>query len=135
MPSNNTMRRVLTGLSVCAWLFLLPSCTTTVKKAGAGAALPMAVATDTTIVPFQAMGYSSDYLMQRGYEVDHYQRVGWGYTANVYKPNPADLIYYVPGAMLYPFSPLAQYEYYPLSSACLDTVQGKKPTRRSRVIY
>jgi len=129
------MRMFLAHLALGAVLLLLAGCTTTVKKAGAGAALPLAVATDTTIVPFQAMGHSSDYLMQRGHEVDNYQRQGWGYTANVYKPNPMDLIYYVPGVTLYPFSPLAEYEYYPLSGACLDTVKGKKPTRRSRVIY
>jgi hypothetical protein len=135
MQRINIMRRVHVSFLLAACLLPLSSCTTTVKKAGAGAALPVAVVTDTTIVPFQAMGHSSNYLMQRGYEVDHYQRVGWSYTANVHKDNPADLIYYVPGVMLYPFSPLAEYEYYPLSGACLDTVQNKKPTRRSRVIY
>ncbi len=118
---------VLLGLGVAA-------CSSS-KQVGASVALPFAAVGDTTIAPFQAMGNASKALVQRGYEVDHFARGGWGAVEYVQHDNPADLFYYIPGYTLYPFQAFSQYDYYGMTSQCMDTISLRRPSRRDRVRY
>ncbi len=122
-------------LAALTLLCLMPAACSTSKQMGASVALPFAAAGDTAIVPFQAMGNASEALVQRGYEVDHYSRGSWGAVEYVQHDNPADLFYYIPGYSLYPFQAFSQYDYYGMTSKCMDTISLRRPTRRDRVRY
>jgi len=122
-------------LVLLALLCLGPAACSTSKQVGASVALPFAAVGDTAIAPFTAMGNASEALVQRGYEVDHFARGGWGAVEYVQHDNPADLFYYIPGYALFPFQAFSQYDYYGMTSKCLDTISLRRPSRRDRVRY
>lgn len=105
------------------------------QKAGAAAALPFAFMGDSMLAPFQMCGKVSKYMIAGGDAVDNYTTEHWGYQANIQHDNPADLFWYIPGYALAPFAPLASFEYYTMTSSCMDTLQQKAPYRRSRSYY
>jgi hypothetical protein len=122
-------------LVALALLGLAPAACSTSKQVGASVALPFAAVGDTAVAPFTAMGKASEALVQRGYEVDHFARGGWGAVEYVQHDNPADLFYYIPGYSLYPFQAFSQYDYYGMTTKCMDTVSLRRPSRRDRVRY
>jgi len=122
------MKTMMIKITVCVLvaLFCL-SANAGMEKVVAGSALPLAFAGDSAIFPFQFMGQSSKYLIARGYGVENYSREGWGYTQTIHKARPSALIYYIPGFCLYPFSPLANFDYYTMTDACVKVVTYQKP--------
>ena len=108
------------------------------EKLAAGSALPFAFIGDSVFFPFQFMGHSSKYLIARGYGVENYTRGAWGYTHTVHQAKPIALIYYIPGYCLYPFSPLANFNYYETTDACVKILSYQTPHggyRRQRRRY
>ena len=131
MILSPTMRTV--G-AVLALAFCLAGCSS-MQKASAGAALPFAFIGDSMLAPFQMCGAASEALIAGGNAVDNYTTERWGYQAEIHHDNPADLFYYIPGYALAPFGPLASFDYYTMTSVCMETFKQPAPYRRSRSIY
>ena len=120
--------------AVLALTFCLVGCST-MQKTGAAASLPLAFAGDSLLAPLQMCGNFSKYLIATGNGVDNYSTEHWGYQADIHHDNPADLFYYIPGYALAPFIPLTSFDYYTMTSSCMDTFKQPAPYRRSRTIY
>jgi len=129
-----SLRRV--WIVACAGLLVacLGGCST-MQKVGAGAALPLAFAGDSMFAPLQMMGNASKYLIAGGDACDNYVEEHWGVVTEVHHDNPADLIYYIPGYSLSPFIPLCGFDYYSMTTMCMDTLKRRAPYRRQRNIY
>ena len=123
---------------VCMLILVGISVITGCSTAGtitAGAAVPVAFAGDTAILPLQYLGNCSDTLIRRGYEVGNYMnRYKDGTLEFIHRPNPMDLWYYIPGYALGPFLPFSKFEYYSMTGACMEAATGNRRLRR-RSIY
>jgi len=126
-------------ITVCALIAVFCLSTNAAfEKVVAGSALPLAFVGDSVFFPFQFLGRSSKYLIARGYGVENYSNEKWGYTQTIHKAKPIALIYYIPGFALYPFSPLAKFNYYGTTDACVKILSYKKSNggyRRQRRRY
>ena len=117
----------------CAGILLLNSFAEA-SKAGAVIGLPFAIMGDTVLLPFQSMGYMSTALIDQGNTSESYtQYSSFNYEYN--EPSVVQLVFYIPGYILAPFSPLAQFKYYPLTSSCIETLTVNDAHRRNRTLY
>ena len=105
------------------------------SKFTAGAAFPFAVIGDTVIVPFQMMGYMSKALIEQGKQAGEYtQYSSFNYEYN--EPSVVQLVFYIPGYLMGPFLPLADFRYYPMTQSCLDELTvNEEAYRRNRTMY
>ena len=122
-------------LICCAGILLFNS-SSEGSKFTAGAAFPFAVIGDTVIVPFQMMGYMSKALIEQGKQAGEYTQ----YTSFTYEynePTIVQLVFYIPGYLMGPFLPLANFRYYPMTQSCLDelTTANEQAYRRQRTMY
>ncbi len=131
MSLSHQMRTIGGGLALA---LCLAGCST-MQKAAAGAALPLAFAGDSMLAPFQMCGNFSKYMISSGDAIGNYSEERWGYQMDVHHDNPADLFYYIPGYALAPFIPLASFDYYTMTTSCMDTLKERAPYRRSRTMY
>jgi len=129
------LRRALRAACWCALLALGLAGCTTAQKAGAAAAMPLAFAGDTAIVPFQLLGYTSKALIVAGDNSNYSYSSRWGYTAVTHHDTPLSLIYYIPGYAMAPFIPFAGWDFYAMTQSCHDTLTAPRPYRRRRVHY
>jgi len=121
-------------IAIIAGLFFLNS-QTEASKVGAAIALPFAFIGDTVIVPFQAMGYTSSALIEQGNLAGNYSQYS-SFTYEYNEPTFVQLVFYIPGYLMLPFSPLANFPYYPMTSACIKQFSvNEKAYRRNRTMY
>lgn len=127
------VRATLVCLLILTGITILPGCSTA-GNITAGAAVPVAFAGDTAILPLQYLGNCSDTLIRRGYEVGNYMnQYKDGTLEFVHQPNPMDLWYYIPGYTLGPFLPFSKFEYYSMTGACMEAAAGNRRQRRRRI--
>jgi len=133
------MKYDIKAIILCGILLLAIIGLSSCSSAGsltAGAAVPVAFAGDTALLPLQYLGNCSDTLIRRGYEVGTYMnRYGDNTVEFVHRPNPMDLCYYVPGYALGPFLPFSKFEYYSLTDACVEAATGNMRERQRAYIY
>jgi len=121
-------------ISLCCAGVLLINSSAEGSKLAAGAAFPFAVMGDTVIVPFQAMGYMSAALIAQGDGAEAYTQSSFNYEYN--EPSVVQLVFYIPGYLMGPFLPLANFRYYPMTQSCLDTFTvNEQAYRRQRSMY
>jgi hypothetical protein len=120
---------------MCLTAAVLISSTAECSKLTAGAAFPFAVIGDTVIVPFQMMGYMSKALIEQGQQAGAYTQYS-SFTYEYNEPTFVQLVFYIPGYLMLPFSPLANFPYYPMTSACIKQFSvNEKAYRRNRTMY
>ena len=124
-------RWCLGGLVV---LLCLSGCLT-LKKAGAGAALPVAVAGDTALVPFQFLGFRSLGILSAAEKSGTSSSSGWGYEVTTHHDSPMMIVYYAAGYSLAPFIPFTMIDYYSMTSACWDAATSTHVYRRRRIRF
>ncbi len=104
-------------------------------KTGAAIALPFAFIGDTVIVPFQVMGYTSRALIDQGNTAGAYTKYS-SFTYEYNEPSIVQLVFYIPGYIMSPFIPLANFPYYPMTTSCIDQFSVNENTyRRARTMY
>jgi len=119
----------------CLTATLLISSKAECSKITAGMAFPFAVIGDTVIVPFQMMGYMSKALIEQGQQAGAYTQYS-SFTYEYNEPTIVQLFFYIPGYLMGPFLPLANFRYYPMTQACLDDLTvNEQAYRRNRAMY
>ena len=116
-----TNRLIATG---CALLLLTGCSSTTVEKAGAGAAMPLAAVGDTLILPVQGLGRSSAALMRAGDR--HREKVAEEDAGNTVTANAdqwSSIVYYAPGVALWPFYKISPDALYPMTKGCAAVLE------------
>jgi len=111
---------------------LLFSGCSAIKKTSAGAAIPFAAIGDTVVAPFQLIGNCATPLMNLG--DDHYMEV---YEENKFKTTlmlatATSYIYYIPGYLCMPFDYCTPDKYYPMTKACLRTINYEEDKTKLR---
>ncbi len=105
------------------------------SKIAAGAAFPFAVMGDTVLVPFQMMGYMSKALIGQGDTAGEYTQYS-SFTYEYNEPTIVQLVFYIPGYLMAPFLPLANFRYYPMTQSCLEKLTvNEQAYRRQRAMY
>jgi hypothetical protein len=121
-------------LMCCAGVLLINS-SADASKFTAGASFPFAVIGDTVIVPFQMMGYMSKALIEQGKQAGEYTQYS-SFTYEYNEPSVVQLVFYIPGYLMGPFLPLANFRYYPMTQSCLDELTvNEEAYRRNRTMY
>ena len=121
-------------LTCCIGAFLISS-SAEGSKFTAGASFPFAVIGDTVIVPFQMMGYMSKALIEQGNQAGEYTQYS-SFTYEYNEPSVVQLVFYIPGYLMAPFLPLADFRYYPMTQSCLDELTvNEEAYRRNRTMY
>lgn len=121
-------------LTCCAGSLFINS-SANASKFTAGAAFPFAVIGDTVIVPFQMMGYMSKALIEQGEQAGEYTQYS-SFTYEYNEPSVVQLVFYIPGYLMAPFLPLANFRYYPMTQSCLDDLTvNEQAYRRNRAMY
>lgn len=110
---------------IIAWVCLcvcLAGCET-LRRAGAGAALPFAAVGDTLLLPVQGLGAASDALLEAGAAHRARMREENRGKITVDASAASAVVYELPGYLLYPFSVMAPSNLYPMTQACWDALQ------------
>lgn len=95
----------------------------TLRRTGAGLALPFAAIGDTLLLPVQGLGAASDALLQAG--AAHRARMREENRGKITADASAAsaVVYELPGYLFYPFSLIAPSNLYPMTQACWDALQ------------
>ncbi len=120
-----------------AAVFFLSSCSSTqsaTAKTGAAVGLPFAFVGDSVLFPFQCLGHISAGLLNTGSAYDMRFAEQWSFTED---PNEGfGFVFSIPGYILSPFLPLAQFKFFALTDTCVATLTRKNiPYRRRRKYY
>ena len=104
-------------------------------KTGAAIALPFAFMGDTVIAPFQVMGYTGRALIDQGNAAGSYTKYS-SFTYEYNEPSFVQLVFYIPGFIMAPFMPLANFPYYPMTTSCIKQFSvNDEAYRRQRTMY
>lgn len=120
------MKQVLSILVFVLFMLTAGGCST-VKKVGAGVALPFAAIGDTiAVLPFQGANAASKKLIELG--DDHVLKVREENEGKVTLSVAEDtaMVYYIPGYGLRPIGAFASPRLYPMTQTCLAVFGPEK---------
>jgi hypothetical protein len=115
------------AMLVCVSVIVTTGGCSTVKKVGAGVALPFAAIGDTiAVLPFQGADAASKKLIELG--DDHVQKVREENEGKVTLSVAEDtaMVYYIPGYGLRPIGAFASPRLYPMTRSCLAVFGPEK---------
>ncbi|NLF40555.1 hypothetical protein GX586_14010 [bacterium] len=131
---DHIKRGALLCIAAVCTMAALAGCST-MATVGYGAALPLAAAGDTALIPFQFLGKTSKAFIAAGEGTSWRYGTYWGASYAMHRATPWELVYYVPGYALAPFLPFGGFDYYALTAACWDEVTSTSAYRRRRIRY
>jgi len=122
--SKNCLKTFCTRVAACLGVAILSCSCTGVEKAGAGAALPLAAVGDTLVLPIQGLGRSSEALIRAGdRHSDKVAEEDIGNNVTAEADQWSSIVFYAPGAALWPFYKISPAELYPMTKGCVGVLE------------
>ncbi len=101
------------------------------KDAGYASAIPFAAIGDSVVAPFQVIGKGYQPLFALGNEHKAYVYEENKTKATLPLAELTSMVYYIPGAFCWPFYAMTPKEYYPMTKACVRSIQEESDEKDS----